>query len=90
LKEIEYVGHLIDAHGPTFSPEKLAHLADVESPVTKGLLKTFLSLANYFRDNVHGYVHIAQPLQKRRFHTQMKIVIIKLYGHRLSERISNC
>ena len=58
------MGHLIDAHGPTFSPEKLAHLADVDIPVTKGLLKTFLGLANYFRDNVRGYVHIAQPLQE--------------------------
>ena len=64
LKEIEYVGHLIDAHGLTFSQEKLAHLADFDFPVNKGLLKTFLGLAGYFREHVYGYVHIVQPLQE--------------------------
>jgi hypothetical protein len=64
LYEIEYVGHLIDSVGITFSPEKLTDVQNFQEPRTKGLLKTFLGLANYFRDNVDGYVYLAEPFQK--------------------------
>ena len=63
LREVEYVGHLISQDGCHFSREKLQKVIEVVQPVTSQELKSFLGLANYFRDNVSNYAAITAPLQ---------------------------
>jgi hypothetical protein len=54
LREIEYVGHIIDDKGLTFSRERLQEIIDFPLPETLGELRSFLGMANYVRDNVRG------------------------------------
>jgi hypothetical protein len=48
MSEVEFVGHLIDNSGITFTPEKLKQVADLELPGTMGELKQFIGLASFF------------------------------------------
>ena len=63
LQEVEYVGHLISEKGCHFSKEKLQKVIDVPLPTKGQELKSFLGLANYFRDNVPNYAALTAPLQ---------------------------
>jgi len=49
MSEVEFVGHLIDNTGMTFTPEKLKQVATMPLPTTKGELKSFLGMGGYFR-----------------------------------------
>ena len=62
LTEVEFVGHLIDESGMTFTTEKLAEVEDMPLPDTKGTLKSFLGLGNFFLKQVADYATLAQPL----------------------------
>lgn len=62
LSQIEYVGHVINSEGTTFSKEKIAKVLQVPPPKTAKQLKSFLGLANYFRDHVAKYAELIQPL----------------------------
>ena len=63
LKKIEYVGHLIDEEGMTFSEKKLNHVGDFELPNNQKKMKSFLGLVSYFRNHVHHITEEVQPLQ---------------------------
>ena len=63
ISEVDYVGHVIDPTGLTFSQDKKDKVRDFPKPTTSKHVKSFLGLANYFRDHVHGYSEIAKPLQ---------------------------
>jgi transposase InsO family protein len=52
LSSVEYVGHVIDAGGTTFHRERLQEVIDFDRPATKGELKSFLGMANYFREHI--------------------------------------
>jgi hypothetical protein len=60
---IGFVGHLIDTTGIRFSDEKLDGIRDFALPKTKRDLKSFLGLANYFRDHVSHHSDLAARLQ---------------------------
>ncbi len=61
---IEFVGHVIDESGLTMSPEKVYKVINFKQPsIAKGL-KSFLGLANYFRDHIQNHSKIVQPLQQ--------------------------
>jgi hypothetical protein len=62
VHEIEYVGHVVNEQGCSFHPEKLKHVFDFPRPTTSKELKSFLGLANYFRDHVFKHSGIVQPL----------------------------
>jgi hypothetical protein len=63
MTEVEFVGHLIDETGMTFTPEKLKQVAEMPLPKTKGALKQFLGLGGYFRRNVpENYADITHTL----------------------------
>ena len=64
LKRIEYTGHVLDREGLSFSPEKLRTVLDFPLPTTKGALKKFTGLANYFRDHIQGHSSVVAPLQR--------------------------
>ena len=63
LKKIEYVGHMIDEEGMTFSEKKLNHVGDFELPNNQKKMKSFLGLVSYFRNHVHHITEEVQPLQ---------------------------
>jgi hypothetical protein len=53
--EIEFCGHLLRENGSHFSEEKLKDLEVIPDPKSKGGLKSFMGLANYFRPHVKDY-----------------------------------
>jgi hypothetical protein len=64
VPQIEYVGHVINSEGTRFSREKLDKVLQVPPPKTAKELKSFLGLANYFRDHIANYASIMRPLNE--------------------------
>ena len=62
--QIEYVGHVIDQDGITFSREKIAKVLQIPKPIKEKELKSFLGLANYFRDHVPNHSTTVHPLNE--------------------------
>ena len=62
LTEIEYVGHTINSDGLHFTREKLDSVLNFPLPITQSDLKSFVGLANYFRDHVGNASILMQPL----------------------------
>jgi len=62
LDQVEYLGHVINAAGVTFSREKIATVLEIGVPVIQKQLKSFLGVANYFRDHIRHFAEIAAPL----------------------------
>ncbi len=62
VNEVEYVGHVINESGLSFSREKLNKVLVFPIPVIAKGLKCFLGLANYFRDHVRNHSIIVKPL----------------------------
>jgi hypothetical protein len=62
MSEVEFVGHLIDDTGITFTADKLKQVAEMQLPATMGDLKQFVGLASYFRRHVERLADLTQPL----------------------------
>ncbi len=62
-KEIEFVGHVIDSEGLRMSDSKRLKVIEFKKPVVAKGLKSFLGLANYFRDHIRNHSLIVRPLQ---------------------------
>ena len=62
LSEVTYVGYRINEQGISFSREQLQSVIDFPRPETAQQLRSFLGLANYFRDHIRNYSDIANPL----------------------------
>lgn len=62
LTQIECVGHVVDKDGVHFSRSKLDSVLNFKRPEYAAQMKSFLGLANYFRDNVRGYSELSRPL----------------------------
>ena len=60
--EMEFVGHIITKEGISFSSKKTNGVRDIPLPISKGDLKKFLGVANYFRDHIQNHSIIAKPL----------------------------
>ena len=63
LKKIGYVGKEISEHGISMSDDKIQHVLDFPKPMTNTQLRSFLGLANYFREFVPNHSHVVHPLQ---------------------------
>ena len=63
LDRIDWVGHQLDADGIHFSAEQLSEVAKFPTPVGANSLRSFLGLANYFRDHVRRYADMERPLR---------------------------
>ncbi len=61
---IEFVGHVIDETGLRMSEEKIKKVINFKQPMIAKGLKSFLGLANYFRDHIHNHSKVVQPLQQ--------------------------
>ena len=64
LTSVEYVGHTIDKDGLHFTRSKIDSVLQFPCPQTKKQLKSFLGLANYFRDHIRNHSVRVQDLQE--------------------------
>ena len=64
LSEVDYVGHVIDPTGLTFSKEKRDKVRSFPLPQTMKHLRSYLGLCNYFRDHIPHHSEIMLPLQE--------------------------
>ena len=62
VERIEYVGHTIDAEGISFSREKLDSVMAMPKPQTKGDMKIFLGMVNYFHTHIARLSTLEAPL----------------------------
>jgi len=62
--EIEYVGHTLSKDGKHFDRAKLHEVVVFPKPETQGEMKSFLGLANYFRDHIAMHSVVVEPLQR--------------------------
>ena len=63
MSEIEYVGHIIDPTGLDFSKDKKDKVKEFPKPISSKHVKSFIGLANYFRDHIPNHSSIIKPLQ---------------------------
>jgi hypothetical protein len=64
VTSVEYCGHLIDKDGAHFTQPKLESIADFPTPETQHALRSFLGLANWFRDHIRDHSRLVRPLHK--------------------------
>ena len=64
VSQVEYVGHTINSGGLHFTRGKLDSVLKFPRPETKKQLKSFLGLANYFRDHIRNHSIRVHPLQE--------------------------
>ena len=64
LDRIDWVGHQLDADGVHFFAEQLSQVAEFPTHVGAEGLRSFLGLANYFRDHhVRHYADMERPMR---------------------------
>ena len=63
-ESIEFVGHTITKEGVCFSKEKIAHVIEFPTPVCQKDVKSFIGLANYFRDHLRGHSQQTRALEE--------------------------
>jgi hypothetical protein len=62
LSEVEYVGHVVSASGISMTKERKASIADMPQPENVTQLRSFLGLANYFRNHIQRYSDLSHTL----------------------------
>ena len=62
MESAEFVGHTISEEGLSFSRPKLDSILNFPLPSTVKELRSFLGLANYFRNHVNNHSTLAKPL----------------------------
>ena len=78
MNEVEYVGHVIDQYGISFSDEKLERVLEFKTPTLDREMKTFLGLISQFREHVPNFADLAAPCQdmliayKKKFPKKLK------------------
>jgi hypothetical protein len=63
MSSIEYVGHIIDSTGLTYSLEKVKKVLDFAPPKLAKDLRSFIGLASYFSDKVENMQLALGPLR---------------------------
>ena len=61
MDEVEYVGHVIDKYGISFSNEKRRKVTEFRQPSQAREMKQFLGMISQFRDHVPRYSELTAP-----------------------------
>jgi hypothetical protein len=64
LTEVEFVGHIINSNGITFSRERIEKVLQIEPPIFQKQLKQFLGVVNYFHSHIRDHSVIVHPLHQ--------------------------
>jgi hypothetical protein len=64
LPKVEYIGRDKSKAGVSMSEEKINAVLDFLTPINNTNLRSFLGLANYFRDFVPNHSTVVNPLHK--------------------------
>ena len=72
LSKIEYVGRTISKEGVSMSTKKINSVLDFPKPMVNTQLRSFLGLANYFKDFVPNHSNVVSPLFKMVDHSAKK------------------
>jgi len=64
LSSVEYLGHVLDHDGITFSMQKIDKVIDLPKPMIARDLKQFLGLVNYFHKHLRDVASIAKSLHQ--------------------------
>lgn len=60
---VKYLGYIVEAgKGIRVDPEKVVAIKEWETPRTVTQVRSFLGFANYYREFIPGFAHIANPL----------------------------
>lgn len=62
LSQVEYVGHIVNGDGIALSDRRREALRQIRAPTSTAELRSFLGLANYFRQFVPNYAVVSKPL----------------------------
>ena len=61
-KEIHYLGHIISGEGISVDPEKVNTIREWPIPKNAHEVRSFMSLAGYYRKFIEGFSKIAKPI----------------------------
>ena len=61
-KSVEFLGHLVGGDCITINKENLEKIRQAKRPTTKKKVRSFLGLADYYRDHIPSFAAIAAPL----------------------------
>ena len=64
LDRVAFLGHVISAEGVSVDPQKIEAVVNWKPPKNVSEVRSFLSLAGYYRKFVEGFSKIAAPLTK--------------------------
>ena len=64
MNKVQYLGYIVDEHGVQVDPTKIQVIRDCPTPTTLTELQIFLGLANFYRQLVLGFSHIAWALNQ--------------------------
>jgi hypothetical protein len=60
--EIKFLGQIVGADGIKVDPAKIAAVQEWPQPTNVHQVRSFLGLANYFREFIQGYAELAAPM----------------------------
>jgi len=64
LKEVQFLGHIVNEEGIKVDPAKVSAVRNWETPKTPTEIRSFLGLAGYYRRFIKDFSKIAVPLTK--------------------------
>jgi hypothetical protein len=62
MNRVQYLGYIVDENGVHVDPAKIKFIHDWPTPTTLIDLRSFLGLANFYRQFMLGFSHIAWAL----------------------------
>jgi uncharacterized protein YaiI (UPF0178 family) len=64
VHQIEYVGHLINSTGHSFTQDKIDSVLNFVRPLTVANMQSFIGLVNYFSTHLRDYNKLIQPIRE--------------------------
>lgn len=62
LREVEYLGHIVNGSGIKLSSKRKQGLLDMQQPINTSQVRSFMGLANYFRSFIPNFAALTKPL----------------------------